>query len=260
MPPVLHAVISFLRSLFRSRYSMQLEILSLRHQLSVLHLSVKRPKLTSADRIFWSWFSKICSRWQETLTIVQPRTVIAWRRKKFKEHWRKLSQRGRRPGRPKIAKEVRELIRNMSQANTFWGSPRIIGELEKIGIIVAKSTVEKYMIKRRKPFSPTWKAFLKTHIEYLVSIDFFVVPTVKFRVLFVLVVLAHGRRKILHFNVTEHPTAEWSSQQIIEAFPWEEAPKYLIRDRDGVYGNYFRKCMLKRLCFVHRKDSRDNLF
>ena len=207
MPPVLLALISFLRSLLRSRYSMQLEILSLRHQLSVLQLSVKRPKLTPADRIFWSWFSKICSRWQETLMIVQPQTVIAWRRKKFKEHWRKLSLRGG-PGRPKVAKEIRDLIRDMSKTNPLWGSPRIVGELNKIGIEVAKSTVEKYMVRQRKPTSPTWKAFLKNHIKDLVSIDFFVVPTVKFKILFVLVILAHNRRKVVHFNVTEHPTAE----------------------------------------------------
>ncbi len=227
MPPVLLALISYLRSLFRTRCSMQLEILSLRHQLSVLHFSVKRPKLTPADRIFWSWLSKIWGRWQETLMIVQPQTVIVWRRKKFKEHWRQLSQKGVRPGRPKIAKEIRDLIRDISSANPFWGAPRIVGEMRKIGINIAKSTVEKYMIRRRNPSTPTWKVFLKNHIEDLVSIDFFVVPTVKFRVLFVLVILAHGRRNILHFNVTSHPTAEWTAQQLIETFPYEEAPKYL---------------------------------
>jgi transposase InsO family protein len=129
----------------------------------------------------------------------------------------------------------------MSEANIGWGSPRIVGELRKLGIKVAKSTVEKYRVRSRKPPSPTWKGFLNNHVKDLVSIDFFVVPTVRFKVLFVLVILAHHRRKVVYFNVTEHPTAQWTAQQIIEAFPWDTAPKYLLRDRDGIYGSQFRK-------------------
>jgi transposase InsO family protein len=129
----------------------------------------------------------------------------------------------------------------MSEANTGWGSSRIVGELRKLGIDVAKSTVEKYRVRPRKPPSPTWKAFLKNHVRDLVSIDFFVVPTVRFKVLFVLVVLAHHCRKVVHFNVTEHPTAQWTAQQTIEAFPWDTAPKYLLRDRDAIYGSQFQR-------------------
>jgi transposase InsO family protein len=129
----------------------------------------------------------------------------------------------------------------MSEANTGWGSPRIVGELQKLGIDVAKSTVEKYRVRATRTPSPTWKAFLKSHVGDLVAIDFFVVPTVKFKALFVLVVLAHHRRRVVHFNVTEHPTARWTGQQIIEAFPWDTSPQYLLRDRDSIYGCRFQK-------------------
>jgi transposase InsO family protein len=129
----------------------------------------------------------------------------------------------------------------MWQANPTWGSPRIVGELRKLGINVAKSTVEKYRVRPRKPPSPTWKTFLKTHVQGLVALDFFVVPTVTSRVLFVLVVLAHDRRRIVHFNVTEHPTAQWTAQQVVEAFPWDEAPRSLLRDRDRIYSAAFRQ-------------------
>jgi len=143
-------------------------------------------------------------------------------------------------GRRKKDKQIRKLIREMSMANPLWGSPRIKGELAKIGIEVAKSTVEKYMVKKRKPPSQTWKTFLTNHIKDLVSIDFFVVPTIKYKILFVLVVLKHSRRSVVHFNVTEHPTAQWTAQQMIEAFPWEETPRYLIHDQDKIYGKQFK--------------------
>ena len=128
----------------------------------------------------------------------------------------------------------------MSQANSGWRAPRIVGELGKLGIVVAESTVRKYMLPRRRPPAPTWRAFLSNHAKDLVALDFFVVPTVRFRVLFVLVVLRHQRRQVVHFNVTGNPTAQWTSQQIVEAFPWDGAPRYLLRDRDGVYGKHFR--------------------
>jgi len=129
----------------------------------------------------------------------------------------------------------------MWQANPTWGSPRIVGELRKLGIAVAKSTVEKYRPHPNKPPSPTWKTFLKNHMKDLVALDFFTVPTVTFRVLFVLVILAHERRRVVHFSVTEHPTAQWTAQQVVEAFPWDEAPRYLLRDRDRIYGAAFRQ-------------------
>jgi hypothetical protein len=239
MKNVLLAFIYFLISTFRSRVYLQLKILALQHQVSVYKNSKKRPKIKLVDRIFWIWLSKIWVDCFGSLVFVKPETLIKWQRKRFRDHWAKLSQKGK-PGRHKVAKEIRELIRKMSRANPTWGSPRIMGELKKLGIDVAKSTVEKYMVKQRKPPSQTWKTFLKNHVKDLVSVDFFIVPTVKFNILFVFVVLAHHRRRLVHFNITRNPTAQWVAQQIIEAFPWDKVPKYLIRDRDGVYGNYFR--------------------
>ncbi len=219
---------------------MQREIVALRHQLGVYQRARCRPRINPADRLLWSWISRHWPGWRDFLVFVQPRTVTAWQQARFRDHWRRLSQGGE-PGRPPISSEIRALIVRISKSNPGWGSPRIVGELRKLGIEVAKSTVEKYRVRPRKPPSPTWKAFLDNHLKELVSIDFFVVPTLRFRVLFVLVVLAHHRRRVVHFNVTEHPTAEWTAQQMVEAFPWETSPKYLLRDRDNVYGAEFRK-------------------
>jgi putative transposase len=167
-------------------------------------------------------------------------TVTNWQKRRFRDHWRRLSQSGK-PGRPEVPREVQDLIRRISKANSGWGSPRIVRELEKLGIEVSQSTVDKFRVRPSNPPSPSWKAFLKNHVRVLVSIDFFIVPTVGFKVLFVLVVLSHHRRKVLHFNVTENPTAELTAQQIVEAFPYDTAPKYILRDRDKVYGDYFKK-------------------
>jgi putative transposase len=240
MPPLARALIAFLATWFCSRLSLQLQIVALRHQLVVYQRSVSRPRLRPADHIFWSWLSRRWSRWREVLVFVKPATVIAWQHKRFRDHWTRISGKGT-PGRPPISPDMRELIRRISAANPRWGSPRILGELRKPGIEVAKSTVEKYRLRHPTPPSPTWKAFLKNHVCELVSMDFLTVPTAGFRVLFVLVVLAHDRRQVIHFNVTENPTAHWTAQQIVEAFPWDSAPKYLLRDRDAIYGEPFRR-------------------
>lgn len=234
------ALLAFVSSTLRTRASMQIEILALRHQLGVYQRSVKRPRVRPTDRILWVWPSRIWSGWRDALFIAQPRTVIAWRRRKFREHWTKLTRAGR-AGRPTVAMEVRQLIRQMSMANPIWGAPRIVGELSKVGIDVAKSTVEKYMVCRREPLSPTWRAFLRNHIKDIVAIDFFVVPTVRNQILFAFLVLAHDRRRVLHFNVTSNPTAAWTAQQVVEAFPWELSAKYLLRDRDKIYADAFQK-------------------
>jgi putative transposase len=212
----------------------------LRHQLAVYQQTTHRPRLRSSDRLFWTWLSRLWSAWQDALAFVQPRTVIAWQRQRFRDHWRQLSQPGT-PGRSAVAREVCALIQDMWQANPTWGSPRIVGELRKLGIDVAKSTVEKYRVRPQKPPSPTWKTFLTNHVHDLVALDFFVVPTVRHKVLFVLVILAYHRRRVVHFNVTEHPTAQWTAQQVVDAFPWDKAPRYLLRDRDRVYGTSFRQ-------------------
>ena len=233
------AILSLLPTLFRSRASMQAEILVLRHQLAVLQRAGRRPRLTPADRLLWSWISRHWSGWKESLVIVKPETVIAWRRRKFREHWTNLARSGR-TGRPTIPRDVRDLIRRISSANPLWGTPRMQGELGKIGIDASRSTIDKYRVRRRKPPSPGWPAFLTNHASDLFSIDFFIVPTIRFRVLFVFLVLATDRRRVVHFNVTPNPTSEWTARQIVQAFPWDTAPKYLLRDRDGIYGIEFR--------------------
>jgi putative transposase len=240
MFPIISALLAFVASLFRSRASLCLEHLALRHQLMIYQQTVDRPRLRWTDRVFWGWLSRLWRGWPDALIFVQPRTVIAWQRQRVRDHWRQLSPQGT-PGRPMIAKEVRELIGRMWQTNPTWGAPRIVGELHKLGIDVTKSTVEKYRIRPPKPPSPTWKTFLTNHVQDLVALEFFVVPTVRHTVLFVLVILAHHRRRVVHFNVTEHPTAEWTAQQVIDAFPWDEAPRYLLRDRDSIYGASFRQ-------------------
>jgi len=228
-----------LTSRFRSHIAVEVEMMSLRQQLAIYRRSVRRPRLRLRDRLFWCWLSRFWSGWKDALVVVKPATVIAWRRRKFREYWAKHSAH-RGPGRPPVPQEIQDLIRQMSSANVCWGSPRIRSELKMLGIEVAKSTVERYMVKRPKPASPTWRAFLANHVVCLASIDFFTVPTVRNRVLYVFVVLAHLRRRVLHFNVTTNPTAEWTSRQITEAFPWDTAPRYMLRDRDGIYGDVFR--------------------
>jgi putative transposase len=229
------ALMTYLVSRFWSHESLRLENMALRHQLAVYQHTVKRPKLRRSDRLFWVWLSRLWPGWQQALAFVQPRTVIAWQKKRFRDYWRRVSQRGKL-GRPTVSKDVRALIQDMWCSNPTWGSARIIGELRKIGIDVAKSTVEKYRPRTHKPSSPTWKAFLVNHVEDLVSCDFFTVPTATFKVLFVFIMLAHERRRIVHVKVTEHPTAQWTAQQIVDAFPWDDAPRYLLRDRDAIYG------------------------
>jgi transposase InsO family protein len=234
MLSVVYALWAYGISTFRSREALRLENMALRHQVAVYQRTV-RPRIQRTDRLFWTWLARLWAGWQEAPVFVQPRTILAWQRQRFREHWRRVSHQGK-PGRPAIAKDVRDLIREMSRANPMWGSPRVVGELRKLGIEVAKSTVEKYRLRPHKSPSPTWQTFLKNHMEDVVALDFFVVPTVTRKVLFVLLILAHHRRRVVHFNVTEHPTARWTAQQVIDAFPWDEAPRYLLRDRDGVYG------------------------
>jgi len=240
MTPSVRALLAFVASFFRLRVSLQLEILALRHQLALYHRSSQRPPVQPSDRILWSWLARHWARWREVLVFGLPATVLAWQRTRFRAHWARRTRAGR-PGRPAIGKDLRELIREISAANPRWGSPCILGELRKLGVAVAKSTVEKYRVLPRPSPSPSWRAFLKSHVPELVALDFFPVPTVRFKVLFVRIVLAHDRRKVLQFNVTAHPTAHWTAQQLVEAFPWETAPTSLLRDRDAVYGAGFQR-------------------
>src|SRR5690348_2792709 len=221
-----------LRDCFRARALLQAEILALRHQLLVLQRSSRghRLRLRFSDRVLWVWLSRMWNDWRSALLLVKPETVIAWHRKGFRLYWRWKSRRCQ--GRPTVSLEVRNLIRHMSLANSRWGAPRIHGELLKLGIQVSQATVAKYMVRHRKPPSPSWRTFLTNHVDQITAADFFVVPTATGRLLFVLMMLAHYRRRVVHVAVTAHPTAAWTAQQLREAFPWDDAPRYLIRDRD----------------------------
>ena len=236
---MIRSLLYSLRAALKTRRGLALENLALRQQLAVLQQSGKRPRLSDVDRCFWVLLRRIRTDWNTVLIIVKPETVVRWHRAGFRRYWTWKSRR-QRPGRPAVAPEIRELIRSISTANPLWGAPRVHGELIKLGISIAQATVSKYMIRNRTPPSQTWRSFLNNHVPDLVSVDFFTAPTATFRVLLVFLVLRHDRRRIVHFNVTEHLSAEWTAQQIVEAFPWESAPRYLLRDRDGVYGQYFK--------------------
>lgn len=229
---VLHVLVSP----FKTRTQLEAEIVLLRHQLNVLRRRApSKPKLLVADRLLFVWLYRLFPSVLNAVTIVQPETILRWHRTGFRLYWRWKSRS--RGGRPKVPVEVRRLIREMSLANRLWGAPRVHGELLKLGIEVAQSTVAKYMAKSGRGRSQSWKTFLHNHAAGITAMDFLVVPTVGFKLLFVLVILRHQRRRLISLTVTTNPTAEWIARQITDAFPWSEAPDHLIRDRDGSYGH-----------------------
>jgi putative transposase len=231
---VVVSLVVALRSAARSRAALHLEILALRHQLAVLNRSrPSRLRLTAADRVLWAWLSQAWSGWRPALVLVKPDTALAWHRRGFRLFWTWKSRY--RTGRPAAAPEVCALIRRMAAANPLWGAPRIHGELQKLGISVSQATVAKYMPRRDTPPSQPWRTFLANHVGQIMAADFFVVPTVTYRLLFVLVILAHNRRRIVHVAVTDHPTAAWTAQQLRNAFPEDQAPRYLLHDRDAAF-------------------------
>jgi putative transposase len=228
-----------LRLLLTPRTAIVIEDIALRHQISVLSRHSKRPRLSPLDRIFWVWLSKIWAGWRTSLVIVKPDTVVGWHRQGWRLYWRWKSRC--RAGRPQVDRETRKLVRRMARENPLWGAPRIHGEMLKLGFEVAESTVGKYMPKRAKPPSVTWRAFLMNH--GLVACDFLTVPTMTFGILYVFVVLRHCDRWLLHVRVTSYPAAAWTAQQIREAFPFDEVPKYLLRDNDSIYGAEFSRAV-----------------
>ena len=185
--------------------------------------------------MLWTWLSRSWHGWRSAIHIVKPETVLAWHRRGFRLFWTWKSRH--RTGRPAVPRDVRALIREMSTANPLWGAPRIHGELQKLGIAVSESTVAKYMRQHPRPPSQRWRTFLANHVSQIMAADFFVVPTMTFRLLFVLVILAHDRRRIAHVAVTAHPTAAWTAQQLRNAFPENQAPRYLLHDRDSVFAH-----------------------
>ena len=239
--PISLLALPALRSIIRSRTELQLENLALRHQICVLQRSArKRFKLTPLDRLFWVFLTRFWSNWRSTLVIVKPETVVAWHRKGFRLFWTWKVRHGQW-GRPVVRPEVRNLIRQMCRENPTWGAPRIHGELLKLGIDIGETSVSKYLVRSRKPPSQTWRTFLQNHVAPLVSVDFFTLPTMRFQVLYVFLVLAQDRRRVIHFHVTQHPTAEWTGQQLRNAFHDDQLPRYRLRDRDGIFGQEFRQ-------------------
>ena len=233
-------VLTVLASPFKSKSRLEAENMALRHQQNVLRRKVRgRVWLTNNDRWFfvqlYRWFPSIL----QVLTVVRPETVVRWHRTGFRLYWRWKSRS--RGGRPKIEAELRALIRRMNRENPLWGAPRIHGELLKLGFEVAQSTVAKYMVKRREPPSQGWRTFLRNHAPDIAAIDMFVVSTISFRLLYGLVIMRLDRRRLVWTNVTANPTAEWIVRQITEAFPWDQAPRYLLRDRDRSYGAIARR-------------------
>src|SRR6266853_1477223 len=220
---------------FKSKSRLEAENAALRHQLIVLQRRVSgRVQLTNGDRLFlfmlYRWFPSIL----KAITIIRPETLVRWHRAGFRRYWRWKSRS--LGGRPKIAADLRALIRQMSAENPLWGAPRIHGELLKLGFEVAQSSVAKYMVKWRGPPSQGWRTFLRSHAPSIAAMDLFVVPTIGFKMLYAFVIVRLDRRDLVWISVTAHPTAEWVARQITEAFPWNEAPHYMIRDRDCIYG------------------------
>jgi hypothetical protein len=228
-------VLAVLASPLKSKSRLEAENAALRHQLIVLRRKLHgRVRLTNNDRWFfiqlYRWFPFIL----QVLTIIRPETLVRWHRAGFRCYWRWKSRS--LGGRPRIEPKLRMLIRSMSIENPLWGAPRIHGELLKLGFEVAQSSVAKYMVKRRGPPSQGWSTFLHNHAPDIAAMDLFVVPTIGFRLLYAFVIVRLERRDLVWINVTTNPTAEWVARQITEAFPWNEAPRYLIRDRDHIYG------------------------
>ena len=235
---ILHGLGMFVADMFKSRRRLEAENLFLRHQLNIaLRRAPPRLRLHGSDRALLVWITRIWPNLLDLAQVVQPETILRWHRAGFKVFWRWKSRN--RPGRPKIDRGLRDLIERMSSENPLWGASRIHGELLMLGFEVAQSTVSKYMARPSKPPSQTWKTFLRNHAEAIAAVDLCVVPTLTFERLFAFLVLGHGRRQLLWFEVTRHPTAKWLARQITEAFPWTSAPAYLVRDNDRAYGRVF---------------------
>jgi hypothetical protein len=240
MIAIVKALLGAISSLFKSRSALHVEILVLRHQLNVLgRRTSRRAQLTNVDRLLFVWLYRLWPGLLRAVTILRPETIVCWHRQGFRAYWRWRSRRG--PGRPKVSEELRGLIREISLLNPLWGAPRVHGELLKLGIDVAQSTVSKYMVRGRGPRGQSWWTFLRNHADGIASIDLFVVPTIAFKLLFAFVVVRHGRRLLVSVGVTPRPTAEWLARQLLGAFPWDTAPAYIIRDRDRSYGEVFKR-------------------
>jgi len=225
------------RAAFRSHADLVVENLALRQQLAAYTSGGRRPRVATADRWLWIALHQFWSRWAEVLVFVKPETVIRWHRDGFRRYWARLSRRGRKLGRPPIGRELRRLIRRIALENLTWGAPRIHGELRMLGFNVSERTISRYL--PRRPPQPDavqrWITFLRNHCDAIAAMDFFIVPTATFRVLYVWFAIEHARRRVVHFDITDHPHSAWVIQQLREAFPFDTAPRHLIFDRDSIF-------------------------
>src|ERR1700736_6430206 len=238
MKDLVRLIVWMVADLFRSRAALEAEILTLGHQMKVLREPApKKQPFSSIDRLIFVCLYRLRPGVRDALAVVKPDTIVRWHRAGFRLYWCWKSRRY--GGRPTVPLETRQLIREMSIANSLWGAPRIHGELLKLGIDIGQTSVAKYMARRRGPPSQGWKTFLNNQADGITAMDLFVLPSISFRLLYGLLIMGHGRRQILWFGVTPHPTAEWIANQLTEACGWEQAPRYLIRDRDGAYGEVF---------------------
>ena len=233
-------ILAVVVSPFKAKSRLEAENAALRYQLIVLRRKVTgRVRLRNGDRLvfiqLYRWFPSVL----QVITVIRPETLVRWHRAGFRHYWRWKSRR--LGGRPQISAELRALIRRMSIENPLWGAPRIHGELLKLGFEVAQSSVAKYLVKRRGPPSQGWSTFLRNHLPEVAAMDLFVVPTIGFDLLYAFIIIRLDRRALVWISVTTNPTAEWIARQITEAFPWNEAPRYLIRDRDSIYGDVARR-------------------
>ena len=221
--------------------SLALENLALRQQLAVYRRTRPKPMMRWADRLFWMGLRAAWRDWKSALVVVRPATVVAWHRHGFAWYWTRRSRP--RGGRPRAGAEIRRLIREMAGANPLWGAPRIHGELVKLGFEVSERTVSRLMPRPQKAPSQSWRTFLKNHLDSTVEVDFFAVPTLTCRILFVFVVLAHDRRRILHLNVTRHPTSAWARQQLRETFSENATARFLLHDGDATFDAAFGRAV-----------------
>src|SRR5581483_36075 len=255
-----NAMITAAKLRFRSRRSLELEIIALRHQLSVYQRKRAKPQISAWDRMFWVLLYRVWPQAVDVIKIVKPATLIDWHYLGFRLFWR---WRRKNEPRRKVGPLLRDLIWRMAKENPTWGIHRITGELQKLGFNICDTTVYRYMPTKGGAPDPGWMAFVRNHMKETAAVDFFVVVTVTFRLMYAIVLMNHSRRRIIHFGVTEHPTQEWTANQIREAFSRYPKPKYLVHDRDAIFGRKFRDC-LKEMQIVPlrtmRHSPRQNIY
>ncbi len=240
-------LVKCIQTICKSKEELIIENLALRQQVTAYHAKKTKPTISNLDRIFWISLRQTYDKWKDSLIIVKPETVISWQRRRFKRHWTRISKI-KKPGRKRVNKEIRELIYRMAEENS-WGAPRIYSELLMLGYTdVSESSVSRYLKRYRakhpdKLKQQSWRSFLRNHANDISAMDFFIVPTVNFNLLSVFFVIDHGRRRLLHLNVTNQPFAKWVIQQLRDAFPYDQISKYIIMDRDKIFSKRVKEIL-----------------